>query len=193
MLPDRVSNPGPLTYESDALSIALRGPASLDKSTTRTYCGRGGLDIFSLVYNFSFLSPSLWETVRYRLKYCLKGPLSPKQPTNPLTVFRSTSSRLPEKEKEKISTDERNFIQTTTTRTYYTHTSTCPTIIQTPCTESHPTPSQDPTNLSVALKTFKKGSAHNLRIGDQVLRFDVFWPKHLQEVRSTVYIHVQSM
>ena len=26
MLPDRVSNPGPLTYESDALSIALRGP-----------------------------------------------------------------------------------------------------------------------------------------------------------------------
>ena len=27
MLPDRVSNPGPLTYESGALSIALRGPA----------------------------------------------------------------------------------------------------------------------------------------------------------------------
>ena len=43
--------------------------------------GRGCLDIFSLVYHFSFLSPSLWETARYRLKYCLKGPLSPKQPT----------------------------------------------------------------------------------------------------------------
>ena len=28
MLPDRVSNPGPLTYESGALSIALRGPAN---------------------------------------------------------------------------------------------------------------------------------------------------------------------
>ena len=27
MLPDRVSNPGPLTYESGALSIALRSPA----------------------------------------------------------------------------------------------------------------------------------------------------------------------
>ena len=27
MLPDRVSNPGPLTYESDALPIALRGLA----------------------------------------------------------------------------------------------------------------------------------------------------------------------
>ena len=27
MLPDRVSNPGPLTYESGALPIAPRGPA----------------------------------------------------------------------------------------------------------------------------------------------------------------------
>ena len=43
--------------------------------------GGGCLDIFTLVYHFSFLSPSLWETARYRLKYCLKGPLSPKQPT----------------------------------------------------------------------------------------------------------------
>ena len=46
--------------------------------------GAGGLDIFTLIYPFSFLSPSLWETARYRLKYCLKGPLSPKQPTNQL-------------------------------------------------------------------------------------------------------------
>ena len=37
---------------------------------------------FSLVYHFSFLSPSLWETARYRLKYCLKGLLNPKQSTN---------------------------------------------------------------------------------------------------------------
>ena len=29
MLPDRVSNPGPLTYESGALLIALRGPAAI--------------------------------------------------------------------------------------------------------------------------------------------------------------------
>ena len=41
--------------------------------------GGGCLDIFSLVYQFSLLSPSLWETARYRLKYCLKEPLSPKQ------------------------------------------------------------------------------------------------------------------
>ena len=58
--------------------------------------GGGCLDIFSLVYHFSFLSPSLWETARYRLKYCLKGPLSPKQPTNqpssrtPFTVEKSS-------------------------------------------------------------------------------------------------------
>ena len=31
MLPDRVSNPGPLTYESGALPIALRGPAKVEK------------------------------------------------------------------------------------------------------------------------------------------------------------------
>ena len=48
--------------------------------------GGGCLDIFSLIYHFPSLSPSLLETARYRLKYCLKGPLSPKQPTNqPLT------------------------------------------------------------------------------------------------------------
>ena len=33
MLPDRVSNPGPLTYESGALPIALRGPAYLTCTT----------------------------------------------------------------------------------------------------------------------------------------------------------------
>ena len=32
MLPDRVSNPGPLTYESGALPIALRGPAALSSA-----------------------------------------------------------------------------------------------------------------------------------------------------------------
>ena len=33
MLPDRVSNPGPLTYESGALPIALRGPVQRRGST----------------------------------------------------------------------------------------------------------------------------------------------------------------
>ena len=45
------------------------------------------LDIFTLFYPSSSLSPSLWETARYRLIYCLKGLLKPKQPTNqPNTV-----------------------------------------------------------------------------------------------------------
>ena len=30
---------------------------------------------------FSLLSPSLCKTARYRLKYCLKGPLNPRPPT----------------------------------------------------------------------------------------------------------------
>ena len=46
--------------------------------------GGGCLDIFTLLYHFSPLSPSLLETAQYRLKYCLKGPLNPKQPTNQL-------------------------------------------------------------------------------------------------------------
>ena len=62
-------------------------PTYLKLSRARAYCacsrcGWGCMDIFSLVYHFSFLSPFLWETARYRLKYCLNGPLSPKQPTN---------------------------------------------------------------------------------------------------------------
>ena len=55
-----------------------------DHRTTRPPQGAGGgcLDIYTLIYPFSPLSPSLWETARYRLKYCIKMPLNPKQPTN---------------------------------------------------------------------------------------------------------------
>ena len=44
--------------------------------------GGGCLDIFFFIYVCSFLSHSLSETARYRLKYCLKGLLNPNQPTN---------------------------------------------------------------------------------------------------------------
>ena len=59
-------------------------PTNLDDSRARAYCacssaGGGCLDIFTLLYPFSPLSPSLWETARYRLTYCLKRPLNPKQ------------------------------------------------------------------------------------------------------------------
>ena len=57
--------------------IVGQGPVALAVGADR-----GCLDIFSLICPFCPLSPSLWETARYRLKYCLKGPLNPKQPTN---------------------------------------------------------------------------------------------------------------
>ena len=38
MLPDRVSNPGPLTYESGALLIALRGPANPQRRCENLSC-----------------------------------------------------------------------------------------------------------------------------------------------------------
>ena len=40
MLPDLVSNPGPLTYESGALPIALRGPP-LQRYSNENLCRNG--------------------------------------------------------------------------------------------------------------------------------------------------------
>ena len=42
----------------------------------------GCLDSFTRIYPISSLSSCHWETSRYRQKYCLKGPLNPKQPTS---------------------------------------------------------------------------------------------------------------
>ena len=47
--------------------------------------GAGCLDIFLSSIISSLLSPSLWETARYRLKYGLKGPLNQKQTTKQIT------------------------------------------------------------------------------------------------------------
>ena len=57
--------------------IVGQGPAALAVGA-----GGGCLDIFTLICPFFLLSPSHWETARYRLKYCLKGPLNQNQPTN---------------------------------------------------------------------------------------------------------------
>ena len=70
-------------------------PTNLDKSRARAYCtcSKCGWGLFGHFYShlsFLFSSPSLWETTRYRLKYCLKGSLSPKttnQPTLQLGTF----------------------------------------------------------------------------------------------------------
>ena len=60
---------------------------TVGQGPTALAVGAGGdcLDIFTLIYPFFPLSPSLWETARYRLKYCRKGPINPKQPTNQST------------------------------------------------------------------------------------------------------------
>ena len=63
--------------------------------------GAGGvcLDIFSLIF-FSLLSLSLWETAQYRLKYCLKGPLNQKRPTDQLFLSLSLLQRERERDRE---------------------------------------------------------------------------------------------
>ena len=66
-----------------------QGPTSLAVGA-----GGGCLDIFILIYPFSPFSPSLRETARYRLKYCLKGPLNPKQPTNQINSGQLGQDRI---------------------------------------------------------------------------------------------------
>ena len=66
MLPDRVSNPGPLTYESGALPIALRGHACLKlpnyetlvkcQRMILTYITRGYQKVLSLTWK----EPEIW-------------------------------------------------------------------------------------------------------------------------------------
>ena len=54
MLPDRVSNPGPLTYESDALPIVLHGPSEYFGSSDAlsTYANFPDTDLIVLVCNY---------------------------------------------------------------------------------------------------------------------------------------------
>ena len=65
--------------------IVGQGPTALTVGP-----GGGVWTFFLSSISFLFFSLSLWETARYRLKYCLKGPLSLKQltnqPTNPIKV-----------------------------------------------------------------------------------------------------------
>ena len=63
---------------------------SVGQGPTALAVGAGGglFGRFSIICPFSPLSPSLRETARYRPKYCLKGPLNPKQPTNHSKIMR---------------------------------------------------------------------------------------------------------
>ena len=65
------------------LSVPGRPTILMIVGLARAVGASGGcLDIFTLIYPFSPLPLSLWETARYRLKYNLKGPLNSKQATN---------------------------------------------------------------------------------------------------------------
>ena len=70
----------PVPGRPTVLMIVGQGPIALAVGA-----GGGCLDIFTLIYPFSPLSPSIWETAQYRLKYCPKGPLNPKQLTNQIS------------------------------------------------------------------------------------------------------------
>ena len=76
MLSDRVSNPGPLTYDSGALPIALRGPAPNFKNQSQMVLKRS----FDFFYVFLwFKSRTLWrgaiQTRGHHLNKLGKSPL----------------------------------------------------------------------------------------------------------------------
>ena len=81
--------------------------------------------------------PSLWETARYGLKYCPKGPLNPKQPTN----------QPRETEKENRSNRREKNVKTTPSRTY--------------CKCSMPLPYSNPNEKAApALEVYPASSHH---------------------------------
>ena len=77
---------GVVGWCDDAGYLSVPGrPTNLDNSRRRVSCAFSRYGVVWIF--FSRVSPlssftSLWETVRYRLKYCLKGPLNPKQLAN---------------------------------------------------------------------------------------------------------------
>ena len=74
MVLGKLSEPGHPTI----WMIVGQGPVVLAIGVSGRLTGH----FYSPLCLFSPLSFSLCETARYRLKYCLKGPLNPKQPTN---------------------------------------------------------------------------------------------------------------
>ena len=63
---------------------------NLDKIRARAHCAcsRCGWGWFGHFFSrLSFVSSSLWEIVRHRLKHCLKGPLNLIQLTNQLIAM----------------------------------------------------------------------------------------------------------
>ena len=75
MLPDRVSNPGPLTYESGALPIALRGPARPAFSTCQWF-----VNIIIIICSFFFRMATNFVRNSHNYNYSYT-PDTPRQQT----------------------------------------------------------------------------------------------------------------
>ena len=78
--------------------------------------GGGCLDIFTLIYPFFPLSPSLWKTARYRLKYCLKGPLNPKVLDSSFTLL----AIMPNKAMDRLQNTPTDILSNNILVTSYT-------------------------------------------------------------------------
>ena len=73
----------PVPWRTSIWMTVGQGPIALAVGTSGD-C----LDIFTLLYLFSPLSPSLIKTAQYRLKYCVKEPLNlNNQPTKTTQLF----------------------------------------------------------------------------------------------------------
>ena len=65
MLPDRVSNPGPLTYESGALPIALRGPAQLSSESRLYY-----IELLFILNLMIVILCNMYKEIKFKLSLC---------------------------------------------------------------------------------------------------------------------------
>ena len=83
MLTDRVSNPGPLTYESGALPIALRGPALNKREREREYPQPQTTDF----------NQSQWRKTKGRVNLCSDQDLLLQQKILQLTCNRENIIR----------------------------------------------------------------------------------------------------
>ena len=113
MLPDWVSNPGPLTYESGALPIALRGPACesvvRSLSTLRNAVFVRNFRV-NMVAAIDWRSHTTHDWIWFDSFWGFNGPL------RHVSLYRAVSERG-RKKGEKIY--ELKNVQTTPTRTYY--------------------------------------------------------------------------
>ena len=73
-----------MTRGFDGAGLTSSAGASYNLDYSRARATALSVDAGGVVWTFLLssmlfpLSPSLWETARYRLKYCLKGPLNQK-------------------------------------------------------------------------------------------------------------------